>query len=235
MRKQGGLPWAQVRALVLTVSGAPPGQDALEDAVARVDAQQAIGEPHRTGVATTGYANCGRSPILTHEQQRAVVAFVKAWRHKRFCTANYIIQELKLKCKKKTAHRVVNAAGYHWRPVPKRGKLTPTQLELRKVFVDAHIDKSAAWWRRAFGLVFDGATLARAPKPLSGKEKHAAQAIKYMWVKDGEDLDNSLHTFNRYGVQLGHKVPFWGGITGECARDRLFIKKAFLQELPPYP
>lgn len=62
--------------------------------------------------------------------------------------------------------------------------------------------------------MFDGATLARAPKPLSGKEKHAAQAIKYMWVKDGEALDNSLHTFNRYGVQLGHKVPFWGGFTG---------------------
>ena len=36
-----------------------------------------------------------------------------------------------------------------------------------------------------------------------------------MWVKDGEALDNSLHTYNRYGVQLGEKVPLWGGFTGD--------------------
>ena len=57
-------------------------------------------------------------------------------------------------------------------------------------------------------------TLTKAPKPLSKREKHAAQAIKHMWVKDGEALDNSLHTHNRYGTQLGDKVPLWAGFTG---------------------
>ena len=41
LRCHEGLPWKKVRSLVRTVSGAPPGQDALEDAVARVDTQRA--------------------------------------------------------------------------------------------------------------------------------------------------------------------------------------------------
>ena len=63
-------------------------------------------------------------------------------------------------------------------------------------------------------LVLDGVTLTLAPKPLNAREKHAAQAIRQMWIKDGESLDNDLHTHNRYGVQLGTKVPLWGGFTG---------------------
>ena len=83
------------------------------------------------------------------------------------------------------------------------------------MFVDIHIDKPVVWWRQHFGLVLDGVTLTKAPRPLSKREKHAAQAIKHMWVQDGEALDNSLHTYNRYGVQLGEKVPLWGGFTGQ--------------------
>ena len=112
-------------------------------------------------------------------------------------------------------YRVPNSAGYHWRSVAKKGKLTEAQLAARKVFVDAHLDKSAAWWRQHFGLALDGVALTKAPRPLNSREKHAAQAIKHMWVKSGEAQDNSLHTYNRYGVQLGDKVPFWGGFTGD--------------------
>ena len=60
------------------------------------------------------------------------------------------------------------------------------------MFVEAHINHAPAWWRRNIGLVLDGVTLTRAPKPLSGKEKHAAQAIKHMWVKSGESLVATL-------------------------------------------
>ena len=31
----------------------------------------------------------------------------------------------------------------------------------------------------------------------------------------GEALNNDLHTYNRYGVQLNRKVPLWGGFTGK--------------------
>ena len=148
LRVEQGLPWQQVRSLVRTASGMPPGQDALEDAVARVDAQHHTAEFARSGAATMGYARCGRTPMLTSAQKLAVVHFVKRWRSKRFCTANYIIQELKLACKKKTVHRALNEAGYHWRPVAKKGKLTQGQLAKRKAFVDSHLDKTAAWWCR---------------------------------------------------------------------------------------
>ena len=32
---------------------------------------------------------------------------------------------------------------------------------------------------------------------------------------DGEKNDNAMHTYNRYGIQLGEKVPLWGGFTGQ--------------------
>ena len=35
-----------------------------------------------------------------------------------------------------------------------------------------------------------------------------------MWMKGNEQMDSAAHTFNRYGIQLGTKVPLWGGTTG---------------------
>ena len=83
--------------------------------------------------------------MLTPQQMSAIVASVKQWCSKRFCTAAYIAQELRMGCCKKTVIRTLNAAGYHWCPVSKRGELTDTQLAERKAFVGAHIDKSASW------------------------------------------------------------------------------------------
>ena len=153
LRKQEGLPWKVVRFQVHTMSGTHPGMDAVQDAVGRVEAQRRTSKFRKAGVASSGYARCGRTPLLSSEQKKAVIAFVKRWCHKRFCTANYIIQELKLCCKKKTVHRVLNDAGYHWRPVAKKGKLSEAQLKQRKAFVDVHINKTAAWWRKHMGLV----------------------------------------------------------------------------------
>ena len=35
------------------------------------------------------------------------------------------------------------------------------------------------------------------------------------WMKKTEKMDHTLFTHNRYGVQLGTKVPLWGGMTGD--------------------
>ena len=35
-----------------------------------------------------------------------------------------------------------------------------------------------------------------------------------MWLRKGEDSDPDCHVYNRYGIQLGTKVPLWGGFTG---------------------
>ena len=47
-------------------------------------------------------------------------------------------------------------------------------------------------------LVFDGVTLTKAPQSLSKRQKHAAQAIKTMWMKKGEAMNPDAHTYNRY-------------------------------------
>ena len=210
LRKKLKQPWEKVRLQLRTMSGERPQKAAMRNAVARVQASST-----RNGFSPKlKYGNCGKKPMLSDAEQQAIVDFVKKWRAKRFCTARYIIRELKLLCSKRTVHRFLNHAGFHWQRVPKKMKLTKEQLKHREAFVKLYGGKSQQWWADNIGLVLDGVTLTTAPKLLSAKEKHAAQSITHMWVTKGESLDNDLHTHNRYGVQLGIKVPLWGGFTG---------------------
>ena len=70
LRVQQGLPWKSVRSLVRTVSKKIPGQDAVEDAVARVDTQRRTSEFKKSGNAKSSYANCGRALMLTPAQRK---------------------------------------------------------------------------------------------------------------------------------------------------------------------
>ena len=162
----------------------------------------------------TKYKNCGRKKSLTEDQEAEIVTFVKKWRHKVFCTCHHIRNELRLSVTPRTINRVLNFAGYYWKVVPRIHGLTTEQLKQRKEFVDAHVHHPSSWWVSRFNMVLDGLTLTMPPKTTSGKQKHAAQRISQLWVCDGERLDNDIHTFNRYGIQLGTKVALWGGFTG---------------------
>ena len=64
LRVVQGMPWKDVRLLVRTVSGMHPGQDALEDAVARVESQRHTSAFKKRGATSTGYAKCGRDHRL---------------------------------------------------------------------------------------------------------------------------------------------------------------------------
>ena len=115
LRKKSKLPWKDVRKQVRTVNGELPGQRAVENAVHTVAA-------HKQGFPSLEYANCGRTSVLTQEQQRRIAAFVKRWRSKRFCASKYILSELKLKCSARTVQRTLNAARFFWRAVPSKSK-----------------------------------------------------------------------------------------------------------------
>ena len=75
--------WRDVRKQVRAVSGNLPGQRALRNAVHGASAL-------RHGIPKPKCANCGRTPMLSPEQKESVVAFVKKWRSRRFCTSRYI-------------------------------------------------------------------------------------------------------------------------------------------------
>lgn len=203
--------------MVKNLDGKRPDSDhCVRNAVARVEAAGSKRLP------TTRYKNSGRrygsdggKYLLTPKQQKSVVAFVKQWRHKRFCTCGYIKREMKLEATPRTIARVLNRHDYHWRQVAKKSPLSKKQLRQRKEWVNKLIDKDEQWWRQNMHLIFDGVTLTKAPQSLDSRQKHAAQSIRHMWMKKKEAMDPALHTFNRYGVQLGTKVPLWGGFTGD--------------------
>ena len=56
--------------------------------------------------------------------------------------------------------------------------------------------------------------MTKAPQDLRGRHLHAVQSIDHLWLREGETMKNDAHTYNRYGVQLGTKVPLWGGFSG---------------------
>ena len=198
--------WHEVRKKVKNVAGkTPQSEHCVQNAVQRVKAAG------KKGVAKTNYKNCGRKKALTPEQTKQVVDFVKTWRKKVFCTCRHIRGELKLPVSLSTIARALNDHGYYWRAVPKKSPLSEEQLKKRKQFVDTYGSRDPEWWVSNMDLVFDGVTLTKAPKSLSQRQKHAAQAIKAMWMKKGEAMSPDVHTYNRYGVQLGDKVPLWGG------------------------
>ena len=114
-----------------------------------------------------------------------------------------------------TIARALNRNGYRWCQVARKSLLTAKQLQQRKVWVKRYIRKSSSWWTQNMHLIFDGVTLTKAPKNLDLRQKHAAQNIRHMWMKKTEKMDPTLHTYNRYGIQLGTKVPLWGGFTGD--------------------
>ena len=200
--------WGDIQSKVKNLQGkTPKSEHCVKNAVQR---QTAAG---KKGVAKTNYKKCGRKKALTPEEAKQVVAFVKDWRRKTFCTCRYIRKELKLTVCLATIARTLNRAGYHWRTVPKKSPLTELQVKRRKEFVDKYKDKSSEWWCDNIDLVFDGVTLTKAPQNLSMRQKHAAQAIKAMWMKKGEAMDPDVHTFNRYSLVAHSGMNYRAGET----------------------
>ena len=201
--------WIDIKPMVHNLQGKTPSLKAIRNSVALMT-RSAPG-----GVPQTKYSNCGRKRALTPKQEQLILAFVRKWRHKVFCTCRYMRLELKLDVQVSTIRRTLNKHGLFWRPVAKKSPLTMEQLAARKTFVNKYGAHSSEWWLRNIGLVFDGVTLSKAPRSLSGRQKHAAQSLRHMWMQKSEKMDPSLLTLNRYGIQLGDKVPLWGGFTGE--------------------
>ena len=135
MRTQQKLKWNVIRTKVKNLQGrSPESEHAVKNAVKRV------AEAGRNGVANTRWSNSGRrygpngeKNMLTKAQEAQVIAFVKKWRHKFFCTGPYIKLELKLDASERTIRRTLNRHGFYWRTVAKKTPLTEKQLAERKV------------------------------------------------------------------------------------------------------
>ena len=197
LRKKQNYTLSSIRDAVKNLANKRPSEKAVRNAVARMQ------RTPRGGIPKCKYANCGRrwgangaSLLLTKKEVSDICAFVKKWRNKKFCCTRYIKAELKLKASLRTIRRTLNRNGYHWRPVPKKQMLTSKDIQSRREFVDRHLKHSPGWWERNLNLVLDGVTLTKAPKTLSGRQKHAAQSITHMWMRKHERPNSDVNTYN---------------------------------------
>ena len=171
---------------IRSISGDVPGRYALWSSIRKV---KGMGDADL--LPRSNYSNCGRSRALTKQEERAVVEFVKKWRHKRFCTSQYIKREMRLQASTRTLCRVLNEHGYYWKPVPKVQGISKEHLAARAEFVNKYANRTPAWWQEHMHMVLDGVTLTMPPKTLSGREKHAAQRLTSMWMCSGERLQSN--------------------------------------------
>ena len=153
--------WITLSLQVRNVRGKKPSLCAVRKAVKRMELSAPGSLPE------TKYGNCGRKPVLSREEERRIVAFVRKWCHKVFRTCRYIRQELKLSVQKDTIRRTLNKHGYFWRPVAKKSPLSTEQLGARRDFVRKFGAHTPDLWLRDVGLVFDGVTLTKAPRTMS--------------------------------------------------------------------
>ena len=106
MRKVEKMRWTDIQKKVKNVQGkTPKSEHCVKNAVQRVTAAG------KKGIAKTNYKNCGRNKALTPEETKKVVAFVREWRKKAFCTCRYIRGQLKLKVSLTTIARTLNNNG----------------------------------------------------------------------------------------------------------------------------
>ena len=201
VRKVLKMKWGEIQKKVRDLQGKTPESDhCVRNAIRRAAAAG------KKGVAKTNYKNCGRKKALTPEEEKKVVDFVRTWRKKVFCTCRHIRGELKLAVSLSTIGRALNRHGYYWRAVPKKTPLSEDQLKKRKQFVDQYGHHSPEWWVDNIDLVFDGVTLTKAPQSLSKRQKHAAQAIKAIWIQKNEAMSPEAHTYNRYSLVAKLKI-----------------------------
>ena len=134
LREKQQWKWKDIRMEVRNVQRQVPSFKAVRNAVDR------IRRAGKDGLPKTAYSNCGRQRALADADERAIVAFVRQWRAKRFCTCQYIAQVLKLDVTARTVGNVLNRHGYFWRRVPKVTPLAAQHIAKRKMFVDKHIE-----------------------------------------------------------------------------------------------
>ena len=85
-----GMGFGDIRSEVVNMAGETSSYKVVWNAVQAVQAARGTETPQAR------YGNCGRKRKLSLAQEQAIVDFVKKWRHKRFCTCNYIRASLKL-------------------------------------------------------------------------------------------------------------------------------------------
>ena len=171
LRTEDDMAWGDIAGEIVNMDGVRPSLKSVRNAVARVAEQS-----HKP-VAELGYSRCGRRRELTRKQELVIVAFVKKWRNKRFCTCAYIKRYLKLSVGKRTIARTLGRHGFHWKAVPRKTPLSERDLETRKTFVDKYRDKTASWWEANMNLALDGVTLTKAPKNFSKRQMHAVHSV----------------------------------------------------------
>ena len=127
---------------------------------------------------------------------------MKKWRHKRFCTCRYIINELKLPVQKRRLAIHLNEHGFFREKVPKTMRLNEKELSKWKTWVDKYVDKPPAWWLNLSAA--ETAVIQVAGEHFSVEWAHAPkdERMEY-WRK----LQAAIPAYRMYRIRTDREIP----------------------------
>jgi transposase len=201
--------WEKIAPQIKNLKGETPGWQVCRDAFKRMvkDGTQ------------DGYANCGRSPLITPALRKWLVTRLKALRKVTVCTSDTLQRELarvkRVVVEASTVRRHLNLAGYKWMPRGKKRKYTKEQKIERKRFAEEVLAMTPAQLKAQLHFSMDGVVLTIPPKELVARENFIRTDDLYVWRTPSEKNLPELSGHDSYSKQVpkARMLPLWGGVS----------------------
>lgn len=177
------------------------------------------------------YHKCGRKAYKVEPEIKTfLIRKLLALRRSCICTSTTLQAEL-AKEKKVTLscswiRKILNKAGYKWRPRAQKRKYNAKDRAVRLTFAKRMVRKGKKGLKDFFSIKVDGTVIPLPPDDDTDRLNFCMHGTSHMWRKDNEAAHPQLAGEDPYGEQvpLEKALPLWAGIGSKGVSEILFHK-----------
>ena len=222
LRKQK-MPFWKIATKVRNLLGKKSSADCVRRACGRFDA--------RVGVSKYKYDRCGRKAYkVTPETKTFLLRKLLALRRSNTCTSATLQGELS-KEKKITLscswiRKILNNAGYRWRPRAQKRKYTSDQRTVRLALSKRMVRLGKEGLDEFLSIKTDGTIIPIPPDDPTDRRNFCLHGYSHMYRKASEAAHPQLAGEDPYAAQvkLERAVPLWAGIGSNGVSEILMHK-----------